>query len=310
VGGILYEKAGIPGVFGMSGGMLALDFLMRVLIIEKKTAAQYSDFLPEDQPESDSETASEEDPLLPREEDDERFKIKVEPGPLLRTVPLLYCFRNPRLLTAFFLAFIQACIVGIFDATIPTESESLFNFTSLEAGLLYIALDVPYLVLGSAAGWIVDKYGPKPLAVIGFAYFVPALIVLRIPSEQLLPVKENIILYCALLALNGIGLAMISAPSIVEATEVVRRYDKANPGFFGANGPYAQLYGFSSVFFSGGLTVGPLLGGLLRDTIGYGNMNAVLAAISGMTAVLSLFALGGKMHISCFGSEPEEEAMD
>jgi hypothetical protein len=58
--------------------------------------------------------------------------------------------------------------------------------------------------------------------------------------------------------------------------------------------PYAQLYGINSMVWSGGLTVGPLLAGKLRETIGYGNMNAVLAGICGCTVVLAALFVGGR----------------
>ena len=50
---------------------------------------------------------------------------------------------------------------------------NFFGFDSLHAGLLFIALDVPYLLLGPVAGWAVDKYGTKPAAVLGFGYLGP-----------------------------------------------------------------------------------------------------------------------------------------
>jgi MFS family permease len=141
----------------------------------------------------------------------------------------------------------------------------------LEAGLLFIALNLPCLFLGPVSGWVVDRFGTKPGAVFGFGYLAPVLVLLRLPTEGLYEGRENTILYCALLALNGIGLAFLSSPSIVESTNIVEEYYKANPDFFGENGPYAQLYGFTSVFFCAGLTVGPLVGGALRDSVGYGN---------------------------------------
>lgn len=194
---------------------------------------------------------------------------------------------------ALVLAFVQASLIALFDATIPTEAQELFDFSSLQAGLLFIATDVPYLILGPLGGWAVDRFGTKPVAVIGFAYLVPTLVLLRLPSAELLDGSKNVILYSAILALNGVGLAIISAPSVVEASDVVQKYDKANPGFFGENGPYAQLYGFNSVFFNLGLTIGPLVAGALKDSIGYGNMNLVFAVASGVTAILSFFLVGG-----------------
>ena len=41
LGGVVYKKAGSGVVFGMGFGLLAIDFAMRLVLIEKKTAAKY-----------------------------------------------------------------------------------------------------------------------------------------------------------------------------------------------------------------------------------------------------------------------------
>ncbi|OTA54469.1 MFS transporter-like protein [Hypoxylon sp. EC38] len=298
IGGVLYEKTGYSGVFGVASGVLGLDFLMRLLVVEKKTAAKY--YMSHDGEDSgDREgNSTERDALLPnkKQDDENSYKIRHEPNRIVRALPILICFRSSRLIVGFSLAFVQASLLAVFDATIPTEAQSLFNFTSLQAGLLFIALDIPYLVLGPVAGWAVDRYGTKIASVVGFGYLVPVLILLRLPSDRLLSGTSNIILYCALLALNGVGLAIIGSPSIVETSAVVQKYDKANPGFFGVNGPYAQLYGFNSLFFCAGLTVGPVVAGALRDGVGYGNMNLVFAIVAAITATVSFLVVGGKPH--------------
>ena len=307
LGGVLYRKTGYGGVFGLGAGLLGIDFIMRILVIEKKVAARYDQSLAKAQNPRDhgsreegTETrdgASEEEPLLPKKEED-HYCIPEGQNKLVRSLPILYCLSDPRLLVALLLAFVQATLLATFDATIPTEAQSLFDFDSLSAGLLFIALDIPYLILGPIAGWAVDKYGTKPAAVLGFGFLVPALVLLRLPSHQITPTRTTtVVLYCALLSLNGIGLAIIGSPSIVEASDVVQKYDKANPGFFGENGPYAQLYAFNSLVFSAGLTLGPVLSGTLRDSIGYANMNIVIACISGITAILSFFYVGGRPRI-------------
>ncbi|KAI9811152.1 MAG: hypothetical protein M1827_005603 [Pycnora praestabilis] len=296
LGGVLYKKTGDAGVFGAGGAILAIDFIMRLLIIEKKTAASYapsietndSNYREEDGDVPRSE--SEEDPLLGRKEEEE-FKVPPDQPKWVQKFPLSYCLRDPRLLTALLVAFVQATLLATFDATVPTEAQDLFDFDSLKAGLLFIALDIPYLILGPIAGWAVDRYGTKPAATFGFGYLVPVLILLRLPQHG---GTDQIALYCAMLSLCGVGLAFIGSPSIVEASQVVESYAKANPTFFGANGPYAQLYGINSMVFSAGLTMGPLLSGGLREKIGYGNMNVVVAGISMVVAILSFFFMGGK----------------
>ncbi|KAL8903230.1 MAG: hypothetical protein Q9207_004064 [Kuettlingeria erythrocarpa] len=298
LGGVVYSKAGYPGVFGIGFGILAVDFIMRLLLVEKKVAAQWdvnnkdAESINEEQDGNagDEEDANEEEPLLRKKEEDS-YKVPDGQSKVVKGFPILYCLKDPRLLTALLLAFNQATLLSAFDATIPTEAEELYDFDSLKSGVLFIALVLPYLLLGPVAGWLVDRFGPKPAAVLGFGYLVPVLILLRLARPG---GTSQIVVYCVLLALNGIGLAVIGSPSIVEASTVVQRYAKANPDFFGEQGPYAQLYGINSMVFSLGLTLGPLVSGGLKDKIGYGNMNIVIAMLCLVTAILSYVFIGGK----------------
>lgn len=59
-------------------------------------------------------------------------------------------------------------------------------------------------------------------------------------------------------------------------------------------GPYAQLYSLTSMVFSAGFTIGPMLAGLLKEQLGYGNMNAVLAVCCAIASACSFAFLGGK----------------
>ncbi|ROW11115.1 hypothetical protein VMCG_00952 [Cytospora schulzeri] len=306
LGGVLYEKAGYPGVFGIGLAVLGVDFIMRLLVIEKKVAKRYDAAFPQHDPDPEtvpdrgqdnSETGrtagnqGEEEPLLGNKENDP-FKLSKDQPALARKITILPCLADPRLITAFLVAFVQAMLLGNFDATVPTTAQELFGFDSLRAGLLFLPLGAMDLVIGPIAGWFVDRYGVKPGAVVGYSYLVPVLIMLRLPHQG--GGKDQMFLYGGLLALCGVGLAIIGAPSLVEAGTVVQKYYEANPDFFGEQGPYAQLYGLNSMVFSLGLAVGPALAGGLKQRLGYGNMNLVLAAISLATAVLCFVWLGGK----------------
>lgn len=278
---------------------------MRVLVIEKKVAKRYDakdadaggDL--ERSRSRDAENGSshdaeegngEEEPLLGKREAEE-FKLSEDQPSIARRITIIPCLKNSSLITALLVAFVQALLLGNFDATVPTTGQELFGFDSLKAGLLFLPLGAFDLVIGPLAGWFVDRYGTKPGAVVGYGFLVPVLVLLRLPHEG---GKDQIILYGGLLALCGIGLAVIGAPSIVEAGAVVQKYYQANPDFFGEQGPYAQLYGLSSMVFSLGLAVGPELAGELKQAMGYGNMSIVMAAISLATAVLCFVFLGGR----------------
>lgn len=276
-----------------------------MLVIEKKVARRYgaADSQSTDDPEAaqgqiaDGDNSGqahsdhgEEEPLLGKK-DKEYFILSKDQPAIARKITILPCLTDPRLLTALLVAFVQALLLGSFDATVPTTAKELFGFDSLKGGLLFLPLGAFDLVIGPLAGWFVDRYGTKPCAVIGYGYLTPVLILLRLPHPG---GKDQILLYGGLLALCGIGLAVIGAPSIVEAGSVVQKYYEANPDFFGDQGPYAQLYGLNSMVFSLGLAVGPALAGELKQVLGYGNMNVVLASISLATAVLCFVWIGGK----------------
>lgn len=278
---------------------------MRVLVIEKKVAARYNEGLAKqdqgrrqsndddgtDDDNDEGREANEDTPLLSSKAEDDAFLIPPNQPIVIQRIPILYCLSSPSLVAAQLVAFIQALLLAAFDATIPTHAEELYGFDSLQAGLLFIPLGVLNLVGGPLAGWAVDRYGTKWVAVFGYAYLVLPLALLRLPTAA--PQKTQVALYAALLGLTGVGLAAIGSPSIVEAGRVVDKFHSRNPDFFGPNGPYAQLYGLNSCLFSPGLSVGPLVADGHKDAVGYGNANAVLAGVAGLTAVVCLVWLGG-----------------
>lgn len=353
LGGVLYDKAGYPGVFGIGFAILAIDFIMRLLVIEKKVAARYETKDPtqgdldqdlrHERNRQDSAIEengdTEETPLLSKKEQD-YYYISPDQPPIVQKFKLLPCLKHPGLVTAFIIAGVQAFLLGAFDAvshafhtyqslanrlqTVPTVAQQYYTFSSLKSGLLFLPLGVSDFLLGPVFGWAVDRAGTKPVATFAYLYLVPILILLRLPrpcpsspsSLSLLASinpreppssaalktlatcadpKKQIAIWSALLFLAGAGLAGTSAPSIVEAGAIVKKFHERNPDFFGADGPYAQLYGLSSMVFSAGLTIGPLVAGALKEKIGYGDMNAVIAAVSGVTGVAAFVWIGGRV---------------
>ncbi|EON61037.1 hypothetical protein W97_00247 [Coniosporium apollinis CBS 100218] len=290
LGGILYDKTGYEGVFGVGVAFLAIDFIMRLLVVEKKIAKRYESKDGERQQDEEEGPDTEETPLLSSSENS-KYKLPETRSRIVRAVPILACITDRSILAALLVCLIQATLLGSFDATIPTIASDYYGFDSLHDGLLFLPLGAADLIVGPIAGWATDRFGTKVVAAVGYFYLVPVLILLRLPHPG--DIKQ-VIFYGATLALCGVGEAIVGAPSIVEAGAVVQRYHRANPGFFGEEGPYAQLYGANSMVFSAGLTLGPLVAGGLKDKIGYGNMNAVIAVVCFVTAVVSFLFIGGK----------------
>ncbi|KAI4777626.1 MFS transporter-like protein, partial [Aureobasidium sp. EXF-8846] len=107
LGGILYNRTGYPGVFGIGFAVLAIDFIMRLLVIEKKVARRYHRTCQEHNSErdasnpNDEEAANdEEEPLLGRKSEDDYYVISKDQPAIIRKVPILPCLKNPRLIAA------------------------------------------------------------------------------------------------------------------------------------------------------------------------------------------------------------------
>jgi MFS family permease len=305
LGGIVYDKAGNNAVFGMGFGLLGLDVLMRIVMIEKKVAKRYGVEYAEG-PRTDEEShsnststnnqhADENSRLLSKPSDDEdTHEDYILPTKLPRYVPngfLYILFTSPRLLTAQLVSLTQATIIALFDATIPLLVQDLFNFTPLSAGLIFIPLVLPCLVFGPLAGKGVDRYGVKIFGTLGYLYLAIPIFLLRVPQAGGTP---EVIKLAVILALCAPGLTAISTPSIVEASEVFGKYHEANPELFGTEGPYAKMFAINSMVFSAGLAIGPAIAGLLKNSIGYGNMNAVIAAFCLVVSGVCFANFGGK----------------
>jgi MFS family permease len=103
----------------------------------------------------------------------------------VRTLPIIPCLSNCRLLVVLVFGFVQVLIIGTYDAALTTEAAAELEFSSLETGILFPALGLPDLFLAPLAGRAVDEYGTKAVAVAGFGIFTSCLVLLRIPAESL-----------------------------------------------------------------------------------------------------------------------------
>lgn len=291
VGGFLYAWRGTDALLAASMTVIAIDFIMRLFVIEKKVARTYENTQSDVSGIDDDGPAevTEEVPLLASSR-----PIKVaQPAASLTTLfPIFACLSSPRLLTALFLGFIQALILGSFDATLAIEVGYEFDFSSQQAGAMFLLCIVPGLFVAPLAGIAVDRYGTRAVATWGFAIYALCLASLRVPSMGLGGRGSSILVFCVILVFNGICTSIVSTSSVVEAQNVVEEYVKESPESFGPNGPYGQLFGCTGLAFNAGLTIGPILAGLLRNAIGYGNMYAVIAGLSALAAALAFFFIG------------------
>ena len=214
LGGIVYAKAGYMAVFGMALGLIVFDILMRLIMIEKKTAAKYKPaeaVMPANgfygtftDPQSDHEQDNGNVPSNKPQSDSDTTSLlgngSKEPPQKKRKMPtILILLSMPRLLAAIYGIFVNVSILAAFDGVLPLYVKRLFGWNSLAAGLIFLCLAIPALT-GPLVGNLSDKAGPRWIAVAGCSLTAPPLILLRLVAYDGMDQK---ILLCGLLVCCG-----------------------------------------------------------------------------------------------------------
>ncbi|KAJ4313508.1 hypothetical protein N0V84_009385 [Fusarium piperis] len=298
LGGVVYGKGGYYSVFGMCFALLAVDIILRLVIIEVKEAKIWLDDA-EATPSTDLEGVrvgepkgeGEGDSSSPVQTTDESTKDELDPSrtPIKTLVRLL---RRPRFLAALWGTLVQGMMQTALESTLPLFTKEIFGWDSIGAGLIFLPMILPSF-LGPVIGMISDRYGPKWLATIGLLFATPFTICLRFVSENRI---EDKILLCGLLVAIGIAMSCIFGPLMAEITWSVQGED-GNSGV----GQIAQAYGLYNMAYSGGSLVGPLLGGLIRDNAGWGTVGWSLGIIVFVSAIPTMLYTGGPLNIKFQG---------
>lgn len=169
IGGVVYSKAGYRAVVIMMVSLVAIDILLRLIMIEKSTATNWAQ-------EEDEESGFHR-PILARSpsygtldsnRNQRRNKLKSNMPAFLRLLV------SPRALANIYAVFISYVLLSAFDAGLGVFVKQRFHWESSAAGAIFLAIALPSL-LSPIAGSLSDKYGPKWIAVTGFAVSAAAL---------------------------------------------------------------------------------------------------------------------------------------
>ncbi|KAF2839412.1 putative MFS amine transporter [Patellaria atrata CBS 101060] len=309
LGGIVFDHGGYNAVFAMAYGMIILDIILRVLMIEKKHVKRWEPVVPR----SDSVWSSPPNTattLMPEEKafygiDEEKTygsdnaqQRNIEPMPpgtdsavdsKSKYPPVITLLASRRLLAALWGILAIGSVMTGFDATLPLFVHENFGWGSTGAGLIFLPIVIPSF-LGPLIGWVADIYGARWLSAAGFLLGAPFLILLRLIDHDDMPQK---VLLCALLFFIGTAINLVMAPLMAEITYVVEAKEKERPGMFGPKGAYAQAYGLFNMAFAIGCVVGPVWAGMVRDSSGWGTMGWSLAILSGVSAIPTAIWTGG-----------------
>lgn len=236
LGGILFEKLGYNAVYVLVYCLIAIDICLRLIAIEKKDARKWIEV---------ADTPVSEEVELGHFDGMEQLRIDtlhIIPDAMNdreaarnRTSPMILFMRSPSFVVSLWGSVVLAILMTSLDAVLPLYVKETFHWTSVGAGLIFLAVVLPSF-LGPYIGTASDKYGRKWFAVLGFLLAVPCEVLLRVVDHNSL--SQKVILAILLFTL-GLAVALIITPLTAELTLVAERLQSA--GKISSKGAYAQV---------------------------------------------------------------------
>ena len=288
LGGVVYANAGYYAVFSMGFAIIGLDIFLRLMMVEKSVARQWSPATENsesnDSPNGPDASGEEIQPVPAAVEPSESEKTSVKPLPqwTARMPPLITLLRVPRVLVAMFGCFVESVSLSSFDSVLPLYVKDTFNWTSFGAGLIFISLVVPAL-LSPIFGGISDKFGSRAITTVGLLAAVPFWVLLRFVTHDSVGQK---VLLAALLVLIGFCISLVFAPLMADLDHAVALEEKKRPGSMGKRGAVAQGYGLFNLAYALGTLIGPLWAGFVVQNGGWGTMGWSLGLLNGVCAII------------------------
>lgn len=208
LGGVLYSRGGYQAVSFMTLAVVAVDVVMRLLMVDpKRRHGRYlavngqevedPDYKSDvgsaergSNPKTQALSSNEREPLLPKMTSKERAA---------HGTAYLKLLRSKRILADLWGIFTFACLMISLETLLPFFVSRLFGWTPTQAGLMFLSWIVPGF-LSPIAGRCSDRFGSRWIVIGAFLFAIPALILMRLITEHTL---SHEVLLCTLLTLVG-----------------------------------------------------------------------------------------------------------
>ncbi|CRL29278.1 Sucrose/H+ symporter, plant [Penicillium camemberti] len=302
LGGIIYEKAGFYPVFIMGLGVVLINLILILLMIDRKTAAKYRGHNDSTKSSSLPNGNSPKSAIA----NGKRRLSNVEEGDSNITTPLLSrCretssavakdpswwtivggfLRNHRIFAALYGCLINTILVSAMDAVLPIFIKQTFHWFSGATGAMFLNLTIPSLI-GPFVGMISDKYGVRLISGLGFTLAAVAVALLALIQHD---DTTNKVMACVLLSFVGIGLSTSLTPLVAEIPRIVNTVQEEQPDIYGDKSAVTEAYMLLDAALGAGTVLGPLLSELAFENLGWTGCTAMLGFLS-VSAIFPVMA--------------------
>ncbi|TPX46114.1 hypothetical protein SeLEV6574_g03419 [Synchytrium endobioticum] len=190
---------------------------------------------------------------------------------------------NRQLLSLLFGSFLWASIGG-WDVSFPILLSGQYGLDTARIGAVMLAADVPGLAAGPIAGFSFDRFGFRPTSLVGLIGMVAAFFCMGMASTVEAPWAIVLSLCLYSVAKNLAFSIIIPCISVAVAASGVGR-----------------AYGLYNVVYGSGLSIAPIICGLLFETVGWRwemGFLAILTVILGSCTLVGAGKIGGRSKVA------------
>ncbi|GIC84364.1 putative MFS multidrug transporter [Aspergillus udagawae] len=310
VSGVLFKICGYWTAWASAFAILLVDIVLRLLMLENSRKKREKE---SDSSLADDGSREENSPLLHPDHDTSTAPSATAlPETIEEKTGLqyyVYMFQHRRFVSGVLGYFAFAILLSSFDTTLPLHVRDTFNWDSMPAGLLFLALQGPGIALSPLCGWLKDRVGTRIPTTIGFLGLAPLMWLLGVPGDERFPWANEghmgQVIYAMDVTAVGIVSVLLNGVGVLEATATVDEIEKRHPGIFGPHGGYSRAMSICSQSWTIGAFFGPILSGYMAEHIGYYEMTSTIGAICAASAVNTYWNLTSKAHFNHGSPEPD-----
>lgn len=210
VAGAVLELAGYWTAWSIPLGLLLLDIIMRSVMIETPKAPSTTTKSSSPTP-TPSREPSEASALLQHtcnqpnnmnmnmntiDPDYEPWQdIGPEPDPDPSPEPGFYetMLTDSRILVGLANTVLTSALLASFDTTLTLHLRDTFGWGSLAAGIMFLSLQLPFIILAPLTGWVRDRAGLRYPTAVGWALLAPVMWLIGVPGSGMVFAPESVV---------------------------------------------------------------------------------------------------------------------